>query len=497
MYLGNAIGGKFEPGEYQKIVTILPSGAAQNYQVVGRMTAQSGGQTHTINFNAALRSDTATNLSWSVNYNENYVSTKFIKPLLWTKETATAGFIFAFECVTNIYGNVTIVYDVIPRNASLLSNVTPNSNQSSEQTTIDTGYTSNDFDKTYGIASTTTTFTDLDLTGITFPSASYALTSSHAVTASHALNVTPLSASLTTTDQTISSSVAALSGSASDARNLLGGGSTTALSASLTTTDQIISSSLATLSGSASDSRIAVSASLTDTDQSISSSLALLSGSASDARIAASASLTTTDQTISSSVAALSGSASDARIAVSSSLTDTDQIISSSVATLSGSASTARIAVSASLTTTDQAISASVAVLSGSASDARQLIADGIETGISASASTARDVLASQVSGSFTAVSASLTTTDQSLETLKADLTYVNIQDNAVQSNANNNTIIFVNNLSGSASTARDVLASQVSGSSDAAIATVNSNINSVSALFSQLSKSIYFLCRW
>ena len=115
MYLGNAIGGKFEPGEYQKIVTILPSGAAQNYQVVGRMTAQSGGQTHTINFNAALRSDTLPNLDWSVNYNENYVSTKFIKPLLWTKETATAGFIFAFECVTNIYGNVTIVYDVIPR----------------------------------------------------------------------------------------------------------------------------------------------------------------------------------------------------------------------------------------------------------------------------------------------------------------------------------------------------------------------------------------------
>ena len=170
MYLGNAIGGKFEPGEYQKIVTILPSGASQNYQVVGRMTAQSAGQTQTINFNAALRSNTLPDLDWSVNYNEDYVSTKFIKPLLWTKETTSAGFIFAFECVTNIYGNVTIVYDVIPRHASLLSNVTPNQNQSSEQTTIDTGYTSNDFDKTYGIAGTTTTFTDLDTTGITFPS---------------------------------------------------------------------------------------------------------------------------------------------------------------------------------------------------------------------------------------------------------------------------------------------------------------------------------------
>ena len=76
MYLGNAIGGRFEPGEYQKIVKIIPY-AAENYQVVGRMTAQSGFQTHTINFNAALRSDTLPNLAWSVNYNENYVSSKF------------------------------------------------------------------------------------------------------------------------------------------------------------------------------------------------------------------------------------------------------------------------------------------------------------------------------------------------------------------------------------------------------------------------------------
>ena len=69
---------------------------------------------------------------------------------------------------------------------------------------------------------------------------------------------TALSASLTTTDQTISSSVAALSGSASDARNQLASdyiAADTTLSASLTTTDQTISASVASLSGSASDAR--------------------------------------------------------------------------------------------------------------------------------------------------------------------------------------------------------------------------------------------------
>ena len=193
--------------------------------------------------------------------------------------------------------------------------------------------------------------------------------------------LTTVSASLTVTDQSISSSVAALSGSASDARNLLVGDNS-ALSASLTVTDQAISSSVATLSGSASDARnvlvtkisgssvapiAALSASLTVTDQSISSSVASLSGSASDARnlivtdnSALSASLTVTDQAISSSVATLSGSASDAR----------DLLVTK----ISGSSTAAISALSASLTSTDQVISSSVATLSGSASDARNLL---------------------------------------------------------------------------------------------------------------------------
>ena len=185
-------------------------------------------------------------------------------------------------------------------------------------------------------------------------------------------DVTAISASLTTTDQAISASVAALSGSASDARNLLA--DNTALSASLTVTDQAISSSVAALSGSASDAR---------------NVLGLISGSASDARNALvadisgsstlpisnlSASLTTTDQIISSSVASLSGSASDARNVlglISGSASDARNLL---VASISGSSTLPISNLSASLTTTDQSISSSVATLSGSASDARNLL---------------------------------------------------------------------------------------------------------------------------
>ena len=126
-----------------------------------------------------------------------------------------------------------------------------------------------------------------------------ATSASLAQTASY-FNTDPLSASLTTTDQAISQSVLTTS-------------------ASLTVTDQAISSSVAALSASASTSRDllalqvsgafdAVSASLTTTDQAISQSV-----------LTTSASLTTTDQTISSSVATLSASAAAALTAQSAS----------------------------------------------------------------------------------------------------------------------------------------------------------------------------------
>ena len=107
-------------------------------------------------------------------------------------------------------------------------------------------------------------------------------------------DLTNLSASLTTTDQSISSSVATLSGSASDARDLLG-------------------SDLDTVSASFSTSQTALSSSASDARNVLGSDLDAVSASFSTSQTALSASLTTTDQTISASLAALSGSASDAR----------------------------------------------------------------------------------------------------------------------------------------------------------------------------------------
>ena len=146
-YTGGANGTYFTNGEYQKVVTITPSAASQNYQVVGRMTAQNAGETHTVYFNAALRSNTLPALSFTTNYEEEYNGGRYLDPQLWAKETTTAGFIIAFKTLATIYGSVTIDFDVIPRGASQKANVTINQVVDSEQTSVDAGFTAYDMQR--------------------------------------------------------------------------------------------------------------------------------------------------------------------------------------------------------------------------------------------------------------------------------------------------------------------------------------------------------------
>ena len=147
MYTGASSGSYFTNGEYQKVVTITPDAASQNYQVLGTITAQNAAETHTVNFNAALRSNTLPALAWTIYYNEQYNGSRYIDPQLWTKQTTTAGFIFAFKTLGTIYGTVTVDITVIPRNSSQLSNVSVNTVQNSEQTSVDAGFTANDMEK--------------------------------------------------------------------------------------------------------------------------------------------------------------------------------------------------------------------------------------------------------------------------------------------------------------------------------------------------------------
>lgn len=148
MYTGAATGSYFDPNEYQKVVTITPAGNSENYQVSGRIMAQNAGEIHTVNFTAALRSgDPLPDLSWTINYTEEYNGSRYIDPQLWTKETTTAGFIFAFKVLSRIYGTVTVDMDIIPRTSSLLSNVAVNSTQNSEQSSVDAGFTARDMTK--------------------------------------------------------------------------------------------------------------------------------------------------------------------------------------------------------------------------------------------------------------------------------------------------------------------------------------------------------------
>ena len=146
-YTGDLVGSYFVGGDYQKVVTIIPSGASKNYQIVGKLYAQSGQEVQVIDVDVSLRSNTLPDLGWSIYYKEDNSGTRFIKPVLWTKETTTAGFIFAFEVLAGvtIYGSVTADLMINSRSSADKANVSINTVTASDQTTIDTGYTQQEF----------------------------------------------------------------------------------------------------------------------------------------------------------------------------------------------------------------------------------------------------------------------------------------------------------------------------------------------------------------
>ena len=146
-YFGNSSPSYFSNGEYQKVLTIIPSDNSLNYHVQCKISVQSAQNFHHVYINAGLRSNTLPNLDWKIYYDEEYNNTRFIDPLLWTKETTTAGFILAFKALQTIYGMVTCDITVVPRFSNHKSDISINTLKSSEQSSIDSGYTSNNMVK--------------------------------------------------------------------------------------------------------------------------------------------------------------------------------------------------------------------------------------------------------------------------------------------------------------------------------------------------------------
>ena len=349
------------------------------------------------------------------------------------------------------------------------------------------------------------------------------------VSASQAPTLTALSASLTTTDQAISASVAVLSGSASTSRDLLAlqvSGAFDAVSASLTATDQIISSSVAALSASASTSRTALSASLTLTDQTISSSVAALSASASTARDAISASAATALNGVSSSaatdivtnsasIAALSQSAAAERLnfVETSSIIGAGNIIeftkgdnstyintiitSSFVKSVNGIFPTPSTGnVNTTLTAVDTGTSASMlaASSSGTLDNGQVWIISGQTGGspISGSGSNGEAYIFDSGSGELY----KLANNDQAENDARYVLKFGDTMTGALLLNADPvlplgaATKQYVDALSGSASTARDTAALQVSGAFDAVSASLTTTDQTISSSVAALSAS-------
>ena len=141
----------FQGNEYQPIFTITPSGASENYQVVGRIVVQSGGNSQIIYLQAALRSNTLPDLSWTTSYTEEIIGgVRYVDPALWVNETSgEAAFTLVLNGLNVIYGTVTCDIDVIHRYNTTFGNMVMNTTNPSEVTSIPANFTSYAFTKTF------------------------------------------------------------------------------------------------------------------------------------------------------------------------------------------------------------------------------------------------------------------------------------------------------------------------------------------------------------
>jgi hypothetical protein len=156
--------------EFQEILSITPDGNSENYSVVGRIMATSGANVHTLDINVALRSNTLPDLSYSGSYISTITGTiEYLTPRLWVKETSTASFKLVIEVNAQIYGRLNADVEIIARNESDLDNITVNTTEDSEVTSVTTGFTQYSVTKVYETDDGAFAFTDdVSLTGASY-----------------------------------------------------------------------------------------------------------------------------------------------------------------------------------------------------------------------------------------------------------------------------------------------------------------------------------------
>ena len=144
-YTGEETGGDgsdyLVDNEFQEILTITPSGNFQNYSVIGRIMAASGANVHTIDINVALRSNELPNLQVSGSYISTITgTTEYLTPRFWLKTTSTAALKLVVEINATIFGRVTADLEIITRGEANLNDIVLNEDETSEVTSLPTGY---------------------------------------------------------------------------------------------------------------------------------------------------------------------------------------------------------------------------------------------------------------------------------------------------------------------------------------------------------------------
>ena len=132
-------GGYFTAGEYLEIASISPTGDSRNYNISGKILAQTSANAQLLDINVGIRFSSTGSFSATILYNSSQMNTDHVEPVLWTN-TSTDNIKLLIKAKTGSIHNLGVDLTLIQRAG--YNDTTWNTTETpSDVTSVPSGYT--------------------------------------------------------------------------------------------------------------------------------------------------------------------------------------------------------------------------------------------------------------------------------------------------------------------------------------------------------------------
>lgn len=141
-------GGYLTTGEYIEIASISPTGNSRNYNISGKIMAQSSQQAQLLDINVGIRFNSTGSFGYSILYNSSQMTTDWVEPVLWVN-TSTDNIKLLIKAKAGDIHNLGVDLTLIQRSG--YNDTTWNTTETpSDVTSVPSGYTEYTGEKAIG-----------------------------------------------------------------------------------------------------------------------------------------------------------------------------------------------------------------------------------------------------------------------------------------------------------------------------------------------------------